>query len=274
MAIITISRQAGSLGDEIARALAADMGYKLVGRQDFKELAEKYEPEFAAKLERVEREQGLTLLERLFFSTPIYLSLYEAFIFELASQRQVIILGRGSQIVLGDVHQVYRVRVVAPTHMRVIHLRQEHGMSTDEALEFIRKHDQSRRNLIRQLFDQDPRNWSLYDMILNTARMDAAAGVAILKTALGEVMRLQPMEEVPGVLMGLALGKRVEAKVREKVLPSRDIEVVGDPDGTVTLIGTISAKEDVVKAEAVAKEYPGVTGVINNLKTSTFIYGY
>ena len=274
MAIITISRQVGSLGEEIARQLSSDLGYKLVTREDFLNLADQYDPEVATKMNKISKEESPGVLERLFFSTPIYLSLYEALIFELASQRKVIIMGRGAQIVLRDVHQVYRIRVVAPTHLRVLHLRQVHGMSTDEALEFVRRHDRQRRNLIRQIFDHDLRDWGLYDMVLNTAYLDVDAGVSIIKQAIEEIKRLQPMEEASQVLLGLALGKRVEARIRQEVLPSQEVEVLGEYDGTVTLMGALAAREDRDRAEQIAKNFPGVTKVINKIKTSFFTFGY
>lgn len=274
MAIITISRQVGSLGEEIARELSADLGYKLVTREDFMNLADHYDPEVATKLNKISQEETPGVMERLFFSTPIYMSLYEALIFELASQRKVIIMGRGAQIVLRDVHQVYRIRVVAPTHLRVLHMRQAHGMSTDEALEFVRRHDRRRRNVVRQVFDHDLRDWGLYDMVLNTAYLDVAAGVAIIKQAIGEIKRLQPMEEASQVLLGLALGKRVEARIRQEVLPSQEVEVLGEYDGTVTLMGALAAREDRERAEQIARSFPGVTKVINKIKTSFFTFGY
>ncbi len=273
MAIITISRQAGSLGDEIARSLAEELGYKLVGRQDFRDLALKYNDQFEGDLEKIAREKGISLWQRLMLTTPVYSSLYEAFIFELASQRQVIIIGRGAQIVLRDVHQVYRLRVVAPTHVRVIHLRQVHGMTTDQALEFVRQHDRTRRDLIRQIYDRDPRDWALYDMILNTARMDVPAAVAVVKQAIEEVKRLQPLEEAAKVLQGLALGKRVEALIRQKLMPNREVEVIGESDGAVTLTGAISTREDAARAEKLAAGYPGVTKVINKLEPPAFVAG-
>ena len=274
MAIITISRQVGSLGEEIARQLSSDLGYKLVTREDFMNLANHYDPEMAGKLKKITDEESPGVMERLFFSTPIYLSLFEALIFELASQRQVIIMGRGAQIVLRDVHQVYRVRVVAPTHLRVLHMRQVHGMSTDEALEFVRRHDRSRRNVVRQVFDHDLRDWGLYDMVLNTAYLDVEAGVEIIKKAIEQIKRLQPMEEASRVLKGLALGKRVEARIRQEVLPSQEVEVLGEFDGTVTLLGSLAAREDRQRAEEIAKTFPGVTKVINKIKTSLFTFGY
>ncbi|MBW1712634.1 MAG: cytidylate kinase family protein [Deltaproteobacteria bacterium] len=263
MAIITISYQAGSLGAEIARGLSADLGYKLIDREDFVSLAKKYDPELAAKLEKVDQPKGLGFFQRLFFSSPVYLSFFEALIFELASQQEVIIIGRGAQIVLADQAQVFRVRVVAPTHRRVLHMRQEHNLSIDDALEFINKHDRHQRDMVRRIFEREPRDWALYDMVLNTNRLDTQAGVNTIKAALKEIERLQPVEESASVLLGLALGKRVEAKVRQEIVPSTDIEVDGQPEGTVVLYGRLASQEDCHRAEEIASAQPGVKKVVN-----------
>ena len=274
MAIVTISRQVGSLGEEIARELSAVTGYRLAGVGEFRETASRYDPEFAEKLRRFEQEEGPGFFERLFFSTPVYLSLYEAVVLELASQHRVIIMGRGAQVVLRDVRQVYRVRVVAPMHQRVLHMRQVHGMSTDEALEYIRKHDHRREGLVRQVYVQDPQDWTLYDMILNTGRLDASAGAAIVRKAMDEVIRVQPMEETVESLKAQALGKRVEARLRRQVNPTRDIEVRGEIGGVVTLTGRLPSEDDRRAAIKIAQSFDGVTKVVDDLKYSVFGYGY
>ncbi len=75
MAVVTISRQVGSLGDEMARELASDLGYHLVTPQEMHQLAVSYDPDFAGALKDLEQEKGLGLLERLFFAQPVYMSL-------------------------------------------------------------------------------------------------------------------------------------------------------------------------------------------------------
>lgn len=273
MAIVTISRQVGSLGDEIAASLAQDLTYKLVSHEDFSRLAANYDPNFEEQLARFEQEQGPGFFERLFFSTPVYLSLYQALVFELASQRQIIILGRGAQIVLRDIRQVYRLRVVAPLEIRVRRVCQTEGLTEDNALEFVKKYDHRRRALIKQIFDQDPSDWSLYDMILNTARLDVAAGVAIVKAAVEEVKRQQPMTEAVKVLQAKALSKRIEARIRD-AFPGRNIEVSGESDGPITLSGALPSTEDRKRAEKLAKAMAGGLQVVNNLRTSVFAYGH
>lgn len=273
MAIITISRLAGSLGDEIARTLAAQDGYRLLGHQDFQEAASRHDPELASRLEHFFREEGPGFFERLFFSRPAYLSLYRALVFELAAQRRVIIMGRGAQIVLRDIPQVLRVRVVAPTQRRVLHMCGAHGMDPEEALEYIRGHDHRREALVRQIYEKDPGHWRLYDLVLNTERLDEAAGVEAIRLAAGQIARLYPLEEAPPVLLALAWGKRVEARLRLEAKGGRQVSVMGQPDGRLVLTGTVPSRKDHQAVEQMAAAQPGVSRVENQLKYSVFGYG-
>lgn len=273
MAIITISRLAGSLGDEIAQALAAQCGYRLITHQDFQQGAAAHDPDLAARLERFLNEEGPGFFERLFFGTPAYHSLYQALVLEMAAQRRVIIVGRGAQIALGDIPQVLRARVVAPTQRRVLRLCGTQGMNAQEALEFIRRHDHQRETLVRQIYQRDPDHWRLYDLVLNTDRLDLEAAVAAIRELAEQIRRLYPLEEAPPVLLGLALGKRVEARLRLAVPSCREVTVSGAADGILTLSGTVPSQRDLQQATEMAAAQPGVTGVVNKLKYSVFGYG-
>lgn len=273
MAIITISRLVGSLGDEIAQALAQKLAYRLIGHQDFQRAAAAHEPDLAAHLERLMGEEGPGFFERFFFGNPAYHSLYQALVLELAAPRQVIILGRGAQIVLRDIPQAVRVRVVAPAHRRVLHLCGMHGMDADQALEFVRRHDHRREALIRQIYDSDPDHWRLYDLVLNTERLDLEAGVETISALTQQVKRLYPQEDPTPRLLALALGKRVEARLRLAASACREVVVSGEPDGTMTLGGSVPSQRALQQAEQLVASQPGVTRVVNKLKYSVFGYG-
>lgn len=268
MAVVTISRQSASLGDEIAQGLAEDLGYHLVSREDIHQLAASYDNKFRRDLERLEDERGMSLLERLFFGQPAYASLYAAVIMELASRRQTIILGRGAQVVLRHVPQVLRARVVAPREVRTQRVMDGMGLDYEHARAWLAQHDQLRRSLINQIFDHDLRNWALYHLVLNTETMDVAGGVRILRQAVDEVKRLHPMDEVAVRLKDLALGKHVEALVRRKVLNSMQLMADGDAGGRVILHGGVPSEADKKEAEHLAQGVEGVTEVDNQLRTA------
>ncbi len=273
MAIVTISRLAGSQGDEIARALAAKTGLQLLGHEDFHTLARQLDPELGNKLERFFQDEGPGFFERLFFSTPVYQSLYEALVFELAGRGNVIIVGRGAQIVLRDIRQTLKVRVVASLETRLLHMGGVHGLSPDEALDFIRRHDHRREALVRQLYEQSPDDWKFFDLVVNTDRLDVEAGVRLIADAMEALARLEPNGDNRAVLAAAALGKRVEAKLRAEVRASRGLRVVGQEGGTMVLKGSVKSESDRQAAQTLAAQQPGVTQVINQLRHAVFAYG-
>jgi cytidylate kinase len=271
MAVVTISRQVGSLGDEMAKQLAADLGYHLVTPQEMHALAVSYDPDFAGAVQDLEQEKGLGLLERLFFAQPVYVSLYAAVILELASRRQTVIIGRGAQVVLKDVPQVVRARVVAPTRVRAGRLAQGLGLGADAAREYIEHHDVERRALVRQIFDHDLRDWGLYNLVLNTESLDQAAGVNILRQLVDEVVRLHPLEEVARQLALMALGKRVEAKLRKEMLRSKVLEVNASADGALVLSGYLHSEGERKKAESLARSLADGVEVVNEIRVTAFV---
>ena len=102
MAIITISRKAGSYGEEIAAEVAKKLNYRMVTPSDVHKLAEDCDADFKRACSVFEKEVSTGFLERFFFRDPSYLSLFESLNYELAASGNVILVGRGSQFVLAD----------------------------------------------------------------------------------------------------------------------------------------------------------------------------
>ena len=271
MAVVTISRQVGSLGDEVARELASDLGYHLVTPQEMHQLAVSYDPDFAGALKDLEQEKGLGLLERLFFAQPVYMSLYAAVILELASRRQTVIIGRGAQVVLKDVPQVVRARVVAPSRVRAARLSQTLGLDPEEARAHLERHDAERRALVRQIFDHDLRDWGLYNLVLNTESLDLDGAVRVIRRLVDEVVRLHPLEEVARQLALMALGKRVEAVLRKQMLRSKVLEVKLSAQGALVLSGYLHSEAERQKAGQLAVSLAGEVPVQNDIRVTAFV---
>lgn len=271
MAVVTISRQAGSLGDELAQELARKLGYHLVTAQEMHDLAVSFDPGFGGAVKDLQRERGLSILERLFFAQPVYKSLYAAVILELASRRQTIIIGRGAQVVLGDVPAVVRARVVAPAAVRAARLAQAQGLDQEDARAYIERHDAERRALVRQIFDHDLRDWGLYNLVLNTEGLDLAGAVGVMERLVAEVVRLHPLEEVARQLAGMALAKRIEAQLRKELLRSKVLEVNLTPDGALRLSGYLHSAAERQKAQDLANSLAGQVEVQNEIRVTAFV---
>lgn len=268
MAVITISRQVGSLGDEAAQALATELGHHLVTREDIHALAAGHDPRFARDVQRLEDEGHPGFWEKLLLGMPYYHSLYAAVICELAGRDRMIIMGRGAQVVLKNIPHILRARVVAPAGVRAARVMASQGLERDAAEHYLQHQDHERRELVRQVFRQDPRDWGLYHLVINSGDLDVNGVTSILRQALKELNRLQDPASVCDLVRGLGLGKLVEAKVRRQVLPSDLVRAEGGAGGVVTLMGHLPADTDREKALAIAAATPGVTGVVDQIQVS------
>ncbi|MFZ5586481.1 MAG: cytidylate kinase family protein [Thermodesulfobacteriota bacterium] len=270
MAVVAISRKVGSYGEEIAALAAAGLGYRLVGRDEVHRLAQACDQEFKQACAMFAAEEGAGgLWERLAFGDPAHAALFAALNCELASGGDVVLVGRGAQIALQGVPSVLKVRVVAPLALRVERVMALQGLSREQAHEFVTRHDAQRRALIEAVFNADLSDASLYDLMLNTAGMTKEAAAELIVKAVGLMPPPADPDGLKKLLADLAFAKRVESVIKRRVLTSgfHDVSVTAD-GGAVTLAGLVADKRTKERAAEIAKAYPGVTAVTNQLKYS------
>jgi hypothetical protein len=270
MGIITISRQVGSFGEEIGILVGKKLGYDVVDQAKVHKLAQECDAEFTKACTLYETEAKPGFFESFFFQSAAYTSLFESLNYELASQGNVVIIGRGAQIVLRDLPGVFKARIVAPLDVRVERVMARGNVPRDEARRFVDKYDSQRRALIRSVFDKDLRDWDLYDLILNTKCYTAEKGAEILCKAVEAMNQLAEGENLQERLKNLAFAKRIESHIKKSIAtsPYRNIEITATSDGAVTLEGFVQDKKTKEKAGEIAKSGQGVTSVQNNLRTT------
>jgi len=275
MTIITISRQVGSLGDEISSTVAKNLNLDLVGPAEVHELAQSCDPEYRDACALYETEHRPGFFERLFFDQPSYKSLFEALTFEQASRGNVVLMGRGAQIVLHGMPGVMSVAVVAPEEIRIQRTVAKLNCTPEEAARIVRNHDREHLHLIRLVFDRDPRDWALYDLILNTSQLAVSAASEMVVQAVERMDRIPDEESIKEKLTNMALGKRIETLVRKKLSPgtARNVLVNADLSGVIRITGQIADKIEKEKVEKIASQYPGVTKVECDLKLVGLAYG-
>jgi len=268
MPIVTISRQVGSWGDEIASVVARRLGYPLIGREQFQKLAENGDPEFKKAFSVPEETGEPASLEQVFFQNPAYTALFESITYELASAGNAVIVGRGAQVVLRETFGVFKARIVAPLDVRVKRIMAQKGVSLEEASDFVSRYDHQRRTLIQVIYRKDLTDWYLYDLILNTSAFDPQGGAEVLCQAIGSIEK--PVDEggLRRRLKELSFAKRVESVIKRWLItsPHRHIEVDALSDGTVTLSGYVQDRDNLVLAERIASGVDGVARVKNDLK--------
>ncbi len=208
MAVITISRQFGSLGDDVAARVGQLLGYRLFDKYLMAEVA----AEAAVATTEVvdfseDKYQVRSFLDRVFGrSTPrplgrvgtwqestagerirAAIEIDETYgltivrqLIEAAYERgKVIIVGRGGQVVLKDKAEVLHVRIVAPDETRIQRVHDQRIGTWDEAREEVTRRDRASAEYLRRFYGIDWSEPAHYHLVINAERW-GVEGVAQL----------------------------------------------------------------------------------------------
>jgi cytidylate kinase len=185
---VSISRQRGAGGLEVAQALGRACGWPVYDRQILAEIA-RHDHVREEILSRVERRAVSAFADYIAHvvagdpSRPAYLQELAQVVFGLAKHGQVIFVGRGANWFL-DGNYGLRVRVVAPTEARVARIGAQESLDPAAARRRVAEYDEQRRTFVRRLFDRDIDDPLGYDVVISTERLDLAGAAEVLRTAL------------------------------------------------------------------------------------------
>jgi cytidylate kinase len=223
MTVITLSRQLGSHGEDIAIQVAQALDLRLIDAQVISQAAQRAGvPQMA--LAELEHEKGRGLANRvlaalrampsltptsesgptaphlsgltipfagLFSPTvpPIsaslegYVQMVGLVIRGLAQEGNVLIVGRGGQILLKAHPAALHVQVVAPLAHRIKTLMSRKGYDQRAAQNRIRASDRARFDYVRRYHDADWLDPTLYHLVVNTGRVPVATAVEVIISA-------------------------------------------------------------------------------------------
>lgn len=107
-------------------------------------------------------------------------------ILKLASVGNVILIGRGGNVITARLPNMFHVRLVAPLEERMEHSHKSYGMTMTEARKFCLREDLGRERYLKTYFHADINDPLLYHLTINTGLVsynDAAKiiGDAVLK---------------------------------------------------------------------------------------------
>jgi cytidylate kinase len=181
MRALTISRELGSLGTSIAQVVAERLGYRLMWREVINEAAASVgSPEIA--LSEID-DLGLLGLRPSEQAFKAYHRAVRSIIEELASEGHVVILGRAGQVILQEHPDVFHIKILAPLEARVHRIASRRNISQKAARAQIEQSDRTRRCYLRRHYDVEWRNPELYDLIINTLRMDVDTAATVIEDA-------------------------------------------------------------------------------------------
>ena len=187
MAIITISRQIGSLGDELAEFLADKLSCGIISRQ--------------YALDNFFGELPSGVVDRLnesakFFMSPIkgndvtYKDVLMERLEEMCADKRregenVIVLGLGGSVIFGNDPYVINLRVTASDKTRIGRITKRYNVDLLEAEQIVTIGDRKQKRFVSTLFEQDLNDGNLYDLTFNTDYMSvnecAAVVLALIK---------------------------------------------------------------------------------------------
>jgi cytidylate kinase len=180
MPIVTISRGTLSGGEALANLLSGKTGYPVIGLEVIKDAAARFGISESAISKQLS--QGPRVIERLAGDKRrIYLSAVQSALSERALQGDFIYHGLAGHFLLLEVPNVLKIRLVAPLPYRVKSVMEKKSFTEQEAIKYIEKVDEKRKQWTRLLYDVDWTDPMLYDMVINLDQvtLDTACGLIL-----------------------------------------------------------------------------------------------
>src|SRR5947209_141955 len=195
MSAVTISREYGSGGGEIAARLAKRLGWQLIDHEIVERVASEMGTSVQEAEARDERTEGVLerALNSMLFLNPAFLGAAPpvAFLSNEATYREtvnrivkaaaarghVVIVGRGSQMLLAQRRDVLHVRIIAALEQRIAYVMQREGVDQAAAQERIEMKDHDRARYFETEYHRKPDEAHLYDIVLNTSVLDLESTV-------------------------------------------------------------------------------------------------
>jgi cytidylate kinase len=185
---ITISREPGSGGSEVARRLAADLGMDLIGAQIIQQVAERAgtSAKVIASLDEKEVSRRDSWIDSMFRKRHIwpdeYLHHLTRVIGTIGKQGNTVIVGRGAQFILPP-QETFRVRLIAPREIRIRNVMRDSNTDFEDSERYVYKTEANRNAFHRKYFNDDWANAEHYDLLINTGYMGIEGAVASIEAA-------------------------------------------------------------------------------------------
>lgn len=208
--LITVARQLGSNGDQLAAALAQALGVPLIERQivEAAAAAAGVSPDIVEEVEKAP-----TFVERMLeylgqhaggfdpltdfsmegsagatgLTSDAYRHLIEQVLHRTAETSDAVIVGHGASVVLRDVPGVFRVLVCAPVRVRAQRVQEFEHISYEQAEAKVREDDKRRTDFFNLYYKVNWTNPAVYDLCVNTARITVSTAVEVIRAAHAQV---------------------------------------------------------------------------------------
>lgn len=187
--VITLSREPGSGGRLVAKAVADRLGLDLFHQEIINAMAANADT--TTRVIRTLDEKGVSMIEDWVSAAisdrhlwPDEMSqVLMRVIGTIGKHGKAIIVGRGANFVLPPENR-FRVRIIAPLDRRVNCVAESFGISKEEAKRRVLRTESNRRAFIRKYFHSDIADPANYDMVLNTGTLSVESAANAICSAI------------------------------------------------------------------------------------------
>jgi cytidylate kinase-like protein len=198
--VITISRQAGSgahvVGDALVAALQArdpqsSPPWTMFDRDLVEKVLKDHKlPTRLAEFMPEDRVSGITdtIDELLGVHPPTWTLVRKTAdtILRLAEIGNVVVIGRGGNVITDRLAYAFHVRLVGSVPRRIQHLRDYLHMDPVEAAEYLRTRDAARKRYVTKYYGRDIDDPLLYHLVINTDRVTYGEAARLILGAVDE----------------------------------------------------------------------------------------
>ena len=267
MPMIAMTREMGSLGKDVATAIAARSNRKVVYHEIIEPIANK----MRLRKSHVERFLDGTagMWERL-TTDKTSLSIYtadETFRF-LRDGSTGVIRGWGAVHLLKDVPHVIRIRVCAPLEKRIARMMERLATGDRAAVENeIQLSEEAHTAITRRHFGVNWRDPENYDLVLSTERLSVEECADEVENMMKKKCFQETAESIR-LVENLALEWSVRAALRRDARTGGISISVQCDEGVARLAGIVKTAVEAAAVAEVAAGVAGVKRVDNQLKAS------
>jgi hypothetical protein len=173
---VTISREAGACGGEVAEKLGEKLGWEVLDKGLLDRVAHRFHLSrpMLDLVDEVSYNWAFdilgTWLDRRFIPSEKYVAHLGRVVRAAARRGHVILVGRGAHFLLPR-ESGLAVRLLAPEKWRVAQIMRRLQCDADHARRWIRETDEGRREFAQRYFHHDIADPHLYDLVINTERV-------------------------------------------------------------------------------------------------------
>ena len=189
--VITVSREPGSGGTELAKKLAETLGFDYFHKELILKMAESADT--SGQILETLDEKAMNVLEDWIESLvntrhlwpDQYLKHFMKIMGTIAKHGKSVIVGRGANFALPP-KNLFRVMVIAPEKSRIKAIAEKFDISDEEAGQRMALTQSDRKAFIRKLFNADINDPLNYDLVINTEILEIEAGIGAIIGGLGK----------------------------------------------------------------------------------------